>query len=154
MAGHFTADLWITPVDANGKKWRTRDPFTWHFGYKGSLIHAVVPGGFVYDLASVPWLAQPLVPHTIAPQASALHDFGYRHNQALVVAGFKDGNAVYEGDMIELSKADWDMAFYEGMLAKGVTAKRAGLAYAGVDIGGNGTWKRHRRRNEKWNYND
>jgi len=153
MAGHFTKELWITPVDANGKKWRVRDEFAWHLGYEGSLLHAVIPSGFIYDLASVPWLAQPFVPHTVAPQASALHDFGYRHNQVRVVDHYYDGNQVsYTDEFVELSKEDWDYAFYQAMLSKKVSPTRARWALKGVAYGGGPTWRRHRKRNKKWDF--
>jgi hypothetical protein len=153
MAGHFTGKLWITPVDANGKKWETGNPFAWHFGYEGSVLHALIPEGFIYDLASVPWIAQPLVPHTVAPQASALHDFGYRFNQVLVVKEMlPDGTYSYHGESVELGKKDWDYAFYQGMLSKGVSETRARWAYKGVKYGGGRTWRRHRERDKHWSY--
>ena len=105
--------------------------------------------------ASVPWIAQPLVPHTVAPQASALHDFGYRHNQVHVVKeSLGDGHYLYCDKLFELGKRDWDYAFYQAMLAKRVSETRARWAYKGVKYGGGRIWKGHRDRNTKWNYDE
>ncbi len=151
MAGHFTEELSITPLDG-GDRWRVNDDFVWHIGHRNSLLHVIVPGGFIYDLASVPRPLRLIVPHTTAPQASALHDFGYRYNQVHVVSKYVRGFPVYHDILTELDRSDWDRAFYDGMKAKGISTLRARMAYGGVAVGGGSTWSGHRERNLKWDY--
>ena len=142
----FTREISLTPVNGAGKLWRNNRQFAWHIGGKGSYLHVVVPAGFVYDLASVPMLARPVVPHTIAPQASCLHDFMYRHNYYWKVDTWdEEGNPVYSQYPLVGDKKLADHEFLEGMLACKVKPWRANLAYQGVNFGGYGAWNDHRK---------
>lgn len=145
MLGHFTSEVSLTPLRGNRERWRVNKGFQWHIGYRNSDFHVLVPAGFVYDLASVPMLARPIVPHTTAPQASALHDYGYRHNCVWVIKRWDNDIPVYHGTPIGMDRAFWDQQFYEGMIALDVFDHRALAAYAGVRAGGWMSWNKHVR---------
>lgn len=149
--GHFNCELSVTPLNG-GSEWRVNEDFVWHIGHKGSNFHVLVPKGFIYDLASVPAMLRPLIPNTTSPQASAVHDFGYRHNQVYVVMSWDKDTPIYYPESVEMSRAEWDDAFYKGMLVRGVSRLRAWSAYKGVRLGGRWPWNSHRKRNEKWSY--
>lgn len=141
----FTDEISLTPVQGSNKLWRVNDEFAWHIGRKGSDYHVIVEAGFVYDLASVPMIARPVVPHTTAPQASALHDKGYRDNEIWIVKEWVDGEPIYLDEPHKMHREFWDVQFLQAMTALEVFPARAQAAYAGVRAGGWYSWKKHRK---------
>ena len=151
----FTEEISLTPLIGDNELWRVNNTFAWQVGSVGSRLHVVVPEGFIYDLASVPKLARLVVPHTTAPQSSALHDFMYRYNQVLVVEYWEDdGTPVYRNDPVPAGKYISDREYLKAMLALRVRTYRAKSAYYGVRLGGGSSWKGLRENNLVYDYGD
>lgn len=82
-----------------------------------------VPVGFSTDLASIPRLFQSIVPKVGRHiQPSIAHDF------------------CYEGGVPDMTRAEADLLFLEGMKAVGVWWLRRRVMYWAVRVGGKGWW--------------
>ena len=99
------------------------EPFTVTWSRPRSpLVHFTVPAGFSTDLASIPRLFQSIVPKVGKHiQPAIVHDWGYAGNT-------------------DLTKADTDLLFLEGMKASGVWWLRRRVMYLAVRLGGKGHW--------------
>lgn len=66
---------WVNP------RWAVADTFRYAFGHKASDEVYIVPKGYIFDGASVPWPATAFVPktHPLYIGATALHDYLYEH---------------------------------------------------------------------------
>lgn len=99
------------------------EPFkvTWDRGLT-ETVEFEVPAGFQTDLASIPRGFRSIIPQVGKHlQPAIAHDFSY------------DGNT-------DLSKADADLLFLEGMKSTGVWWLRRRIMYAAVRVGGKGHW--------------
>jgi len=98
----------------------------------------MVPAGFVYDGASIPFFLQPLITSFgPAHRGSILHDYGYRYNYLLDW----DGNKIYVGA---------GQKFFDGLFREvvAVTSHLKGLAtivWLGVRAFGKTAWNKRRK---------
>lgn len=140
----FTSPIKLTPIPG-GKLWCVTEGFAWHVGAAGSDLHVCVEAGFMYDLASVPWVGRLVVPHTTAPQSSALHDHGYRFNTVRVVESREGDEVVYKDRSLRMTRLFWDEQYRQAMIALDVPLAIVFLTYWGVRLGGKRTWDKYRR---------
>jgi hypothetical protein len=114
-----------------GNRWRLEGDYPYQDGR--NLI--TVPGGFLFDLASIPrafwWLISPFELSIAAP---LLHDFLYAH-KGDPPAGSIEPARVY-------SRKQADQLFREVMKIEGVPAWRRGPAYAAVRSFGWLAWRK------------
>lgn len=80
------------------------------------------PKYFITDLASMPWIVNPLLTGIEDRACGVIHDFAYCENK--------------------LTRAQCDALFYEMLLATGADLRRAQLMFSGLRIGG---WYRYRQ---------
>lgn len=82
---NFTDPLAVEPfITARGKvRWRTLKAFSWQIHYKALSPSILVPEGFVFDGATVPWGITLFLPraHPLYLQAAALHDWMLTHER-------------------------------------------------------------------------
>lgn len=65
---------------AGGKLFRLEEPMAYDVGEEGSGQTIIVPKGFVTDFASIPRLAQVIIPKDVGRRAAVLHDWLYATN--------------------------------------------------------------------------
>ena len=115
--------------DRKTLEWVVLREFRVHWYRSGKLSSTfIVSAGFRTDLASIPRIARSLIP-VIGPnlQAAIVHDWCY--TQMLFLHG------------AEMTKAEADQLFLDGMKSLGVPWLRRNAMYAGVRAGGRGRWK-------------
>lgn len=119
MSSHFITGLHVEQL--SDERWRLLTNLVY---YSHKLQRSItVPAGFVTDFASVPrlpfvfWLAGGK-----ATKAAVVHDFLYRKESGV-------------------SRAEADDIFAEAMDASGQPAWRRGLMWAGLRVGGRGSYQ-------------
>lgn len=106
----------------------------------------VIEKGFIFDGASIPrpfWAL--LSPVGLLLISGLLHDYGYKYDQLWKKES--DGSIVKyrEG----AGKEFWDLLFMDtGDKVNGFSVINV-IAWLGVRLGGNRTWKKHRKNNEQ-----
>jgi hypothetical protein len=116
----FLSPLKINYID--GKSWEVAESFCYKVGSPTSNWEVHVPVGTVVDFASLPRLAQLIMPSRWRfSKASVLHDYMYRY-----------------GDK---SKSIADAVFYEALLAEGINKHGAWLMTIAVSIFGGKAYK-------------
>jgi len=113
-----------TPEDNEPFKLLRGFGVTWNRPGK-PLFQFEVPAGFTTDLASIPRIFQSIVPKV------------GRHIQPAVVHDF-----CYEAGVPNMSRAEADSLFLEGMKDVGVWWLRRRIMYLAVRVGGTGWWGR------------
>jgi hypothetical protein len=106
------------------KIWMMLAPFRceWEGG------HLIVPEGFVHDFASIPWLAQWLIPVVDDHNWPAVvHDWCYKNKGKL--------------DGLTMTRADADALFLAGLKAMRVNFFRRWAMYSAVRVGGWAAWR-------------
>jgi hypothetical protein len=107
-----------TSRDGRGT-WKLLGPLVYQSDFAG--ITVTVPPGFVTDLASVPRLPFAyLLTGGMGHAAAVIHD------------------ALYTGHQVERVTAD--EVFHEALLVLGISKPQAWLMWAGVRVGGGGSW--------------
>lgn len=121
-----TRDDW-RPPGLIAQRWVVGRTFRYDVGRLGSDEEYVVPKGFEFDGASVPFPLTVLVPqsHSLYLAAAALHDWLYQN----------------ERDRLTREQADW--IFREAMMVLGVNWVWAGLMWRAVRAGGWAVWGAH-----------
>jgi hypothetical protein len=66
------------PTYIDGKKWRMRCDFPFHYFFNGKHLDGAVPAGFVTNFHSVPRILFPIFHPAEYAQAAVLHDYLYR----------------------------------------------------------------------------
>lgn len=94
----------------------------------GALDHELLPAGFSFDGASVPWVARRSFPPDRGEHwaPAILHDYYYRHHR--------------QADGRFISRADADRRFLAAMRLYGTPPWRARMMYRAVRIGGARAW--------------
>ncbi len=105
-------------------KFEVVEPFTvlWIDERGKTLSLFTIDAGFMTDLASIPRIVQSFIPkiaHHLQP--SVVHDWLYQYDQ-------------------NLTRAQADLMFLEGMRDEGVGRVRRNVMYRGVRIGGARAW--------------
>lgn len=130
--------IWIFSV----RQWEVGANWTYRHS-DGSTF--VVPGGFLFDGASVPRVFWALLhPAGLLLVSGLIHDYAYRHEMLWrLVPGTDDQLEEYG----PLSKKAADCLFWEvGGDVNGVWAVNS-LAFLGVWFGARGVWRNHRKAN-------
>lgn len=60
-----------------GKLWRLAEPIVYEVGGLGSGEPILIPAGFTTDFASIPRIAQIIIPKDVGRRAAVVHDFLY-----------------------------------------------------------------------------
>lgn len=105
--------LHIEPI---GKRnYRLLSPIIWQLIYGSDYMRCIIPAGYETDFDSTPFWARPLLPtRWRARKSMALHDWGYGEGWA-----YRKVNEHYF--VIERgTRAEWDMVWYQAMLAEGM----------------------------------
>jgi hypothetical protein len=112
------------------RQWRLEAAYE----YRDGLTAITVPGGFLFDLSSVPRLFWPLIaPFELSIAAPLLHDFLYRHGGNL-----PDGSVAPPRTY---TRAQVDRMFRTIMEAEAVPTWRRVLAYLAVRAFGRTAWR-------------
>jgi len=138
MAGKFLDPLILEFLDSC--QWRLVERFDFHLGTPDGRQRVIVTADFVTDFASVPRILWPLLPPT-GPygKAAVIHDRLYRHRTIAVMT--LDGNEEWQR---EVTRAESDRIFLEGMGVLGVSSVIRRALYLAVRLGGWVPWRRYR----------
>ena len=133
----FTNAL-IAKFNGDGKTWTVDQPFRYYIGAEDSGEYIDVRIGFKTNMASIPRLAQWLIPKMGKwDQGAVVHDLSYR-----------DGYYIKDiADMpmpMKLTRKRADQIFIEAMKVLNVKKWRRYLIYSGVRIGGWIAWNKYR----------
>lgn len=117
--------------DSGRSMWRVLQPLVWEVGAIGSGVTITVPAGTLTDLASIPrplWAALP--PDGPWTKAAVLHDALYKSH----------GDLQRLGHQLAFTRAEADKILDDAMAAVGVGRLARWAIYAGVRVGGAGSW--------------
>jgi hypothetical protein len=99
----------------------------------------VIPGGFQFDLASIPRaLWSVIAPFELSIAAPVVHDWGYEHAGAIPV-GMPSSSGTYPTDVF--TRAEVDAFFLDIMRQEGVAWWRRQAAYRAVRLFGGRAWR-------------
>ena len=117
----FVSELVVTRLISKKHSWQLDEDLIW----KDGDILIVIPKGFQFDFASVPWLFQRVFPKSGGKydRASCAHDFLY-------VTEYFD-------------RKSCDELFLKAMLSDGVPKWKAYSMYWAVRLGGWYVWNKH-----------
>ncbi len=114
-----------------GAGWRLEHPYS----YQDGDHRLTVPGGFEFDLASIPrWFWWAIAPFELSVAAPLLHDFIYQHGGRL-----PDGSVQPPRTY---TRQEADRVFRDIMVHEGVPGWRRTIAYAAVRAFGWTGWRR------------
>lgn len=124
----------------NGKTFVVTMPFK---GLRGDGSLVSVPAGFTTDLATIPRLAQMMVPKLGKfNQAAVTHDWLYHQPLIFEVRTHGKGEVVFSR---ACDRAEADLVLLEGMKEAGVRLTRRQLIYWTVRAGGWVAWNKCRK---------
>jgi hypothetical protein len=137
LPDHVQPHVWY---DAMDKKWVLGDD--WCFRNEDADYEVHIPGGFRFDLASVPrWLWPFIGAHELSIEAPAVHDFIYMRAGVLA-----------EGEVVPLRqfrRRETDFLFRMIMKTCGVGARKRTVAWLAVRAFGWIPWLRYRKKLRK-----
>jgi len=109
---------------AGGKLFRLAEAMPYDVGAEGSAVRIIVPAGFVTDFASIPRVAQVIIPKDVGRRAAILHDWLYATNGC---RGF-------------FTRAQADAIFLEALGVLNVFPPARWAMYSAVRLGGWWAW--------------
>lgn len=117
-------ELWVRKDTSDRETFVTRDTIVVELDLRGEPYDFLVPGGYRFDLASVPRAFWAFVaPFELGYIAPLVHDRLYTH-----------------GNRARISRLEADRIFLDLMIREGIPPRRAKLAYRAVRIGGGMFW--------------
>lgn len=129
----FTAPLTLTYAPQDNL-WIVDRELTYYVGKEGSEDKITVPNGFLTDLASIPPIAEMLIPRSGRyNSASVVHDYLYRIM----------GNITPPYNMKYRTKKDADKIFLEAMGVLGVAWFKRKLMYRAVRLNLTKKWTKY-----------
>lgn len=132
--------VWITYITEEGN-WVLAEDYRVqvHWNQKGRWVSqwVTVPGGFIFDLASIPRPVWSLIaPFELSLVAPLIHDYLYRNLGEMSPGKF-------------VSREDTDSIFHELMYLEGVPKWKRKLAYKAVRVFSGIIWKRRMKNEEE-----
>jgi len=123
------------------------EDYSYEWEHKGLPYRIIVPGGFLYDGASVPrstWTVSGLRPDGLLRAAATVHDFIYEYQGKMPPGSYQSWDSDLNG-WVDV-KQRWtrksaDKMFGRLMREAGMSRYRRRMAYRAVRLAGGVAWK-------------